>query len=123
MQAALGRRDLKNGDFQAAASHLRRALQRRPPVATTYADLADALAHLGQTEEALPFFEKAIELDPFNPVTRKMLVVRLIELNNMRGHMKRSNTIWKSSRKTISCGRCWPALRGRTRSPEGFLEV
>jgi Tetratricopeptide repeat len=79
VQAALGRRDLKNGDFQNAASHLRRALESRPPVATTYADLADALSHLGQKEEALPLLDKAIELDPFNPVARKMLVVRLIE--------------------------------------------
>jgi hypothetical protein len=79
VQAALGRRDLKNGDFQGAASHLRRALENRPPVATTYADLADALTHLGQTEEALPLIEKAIDLNPFNPVTRKMLVVHLIQ--------------------------------------------
>ena len=79
VQAALGRRDLKNGDFEAAARHLRRALQSGPPAATTYADLADALAKLGQTEQTLPLIQKAIELDPFNPVTRKMLVVRLID--------------------------------------------
>jgi hypothetical protein len=79
VQAALGRRDLKNGDFEAAARHLRLALQSGPPVATTYADLADALAHLGQMDEALSLIEKAIDLDPFNPVTRKMLVVRLID--------------------------------------------
>jgi predicted Zn-dependent protease len=35
--------------------------------------------HLGQTEDALPLIEKAIDLEPFNPVTRKMLVVRLVE--------------------------------------------
>jgi hypothetical protein len=79
VQAALGRRDLKNGDFEAAAGHLRRALQGGTSAATTYADLADALAHLGQIEESFALIEKAIELDPFNPVTRKMLVVRLIE--------------------------------------------
>jgi hypothetical protein len=79
LQAALGRRDLKNGDFQAAAGHLRRALQSGPPAATTYADLADALAHLGQMDKALSLIEKAIDLDPFNPVTQKMLVVRLID--------------------------------------------
>lgn len=79
VQAALGRRDLKNGDYQAAAGHLRRALQIGPPAAATYSDLADVLAHLGQTEDALPLIQKAIDLDPFNPVTRKMLVVRLIE--------------------------------------------
>jgi hypothetical protein len=79
VQAALGRRDLKRGEFQTAAGHFRRALESGPPAATTYADLGDALAHLGQTEDALPLIEKAIELEPFNPVTRKMLVVRLIE--------------------------------------------
>jgi Tfp pilus assembly protein PilF len=79
VQAALGRRDLKKGEFQTAAGHFRRALQSNPPAASTYADLADALAHLGQTADALPLIEKAIELEPFNPVTRKMLVVRLIE--------------------------------------------
>lgn len=79
VQAALGRRELKSGDYQSAVAHLRRALEGPPPVATTYADLADALAHLGQTEESVALIEKAIDLDPFNPVTRKMLVVRLIE--------------------------------------------
>ncbi|MFL6306635.1 MAG: tetratricopeptide repeat protein [Candidatus Sulfotelmatobacter sp.] len=78
VQAALGRKDLKNGDFASAAVHLRRSLEGGPTVATTYADLADALSHLGQTGEALPLIQKAIELDPFNPLTRKMLVVNLI---------------------------------------------
>jgi hypothetical protein len=79
VQAALGRRDIKNGDYRSAAGHLQAALKNGPPVATTYSDLADALAHLGQTMDALPLIEKSIELDPFNPVTRKMLVVRLVE--------------------------------------------
>ncbi len=78
VQAALGRRDLKNNEYQLAAKHLRLALQSASPEATTYADLADALVHLGQTEEALPLVEKAVDLDPYNPVVRKMLVVRLI---------------------------------------------
>jgi Tfp pilus assembly protein PilF len=78
VQAALGRRDLKNGNFSSAAAHLRRSLEARPTVATTYADLADTLSHLGQTEEALPLIQKAIQLDPFNPITRKMLVVNFI---------------------------------------------
>jgi predicted Zn-dependent protease len=79
VQSALGRKDLKNGDYQSAANHLRRALEKGQPVETTYADLADALTHLGQTEEALPLIEKAIELNPFDPVTRKMLVVQLVQ--------------------------------------------
>ncbi len=79
VQASLGRRDLKSGDFASAVQHLRRASELDPEVATTYADLGDALAHQGQPNEAIPWIEKAIELDPFNPISRKMLVVRLIE--------------------------------------------
>jgi hypothetical protein len=79
VQAALGRKDLKSGDYQSAVVHLRRALAIRSNVETTYADLADALTHLGETEEALPLLERAIELNAFNPTTRKMLVVILIQ--------------------------------------------
>jgi hypothetical protein len=80
VQSVLGRKDLKDGNYTSAVSHLRRALELGAPVATTYTDLADALAHLGQTEEALPLFEKAIDLDPFNPASRKMQIVGLIQL-------------------------------------------
>ena len=80
VQSVLGRKDLKDGNYTSAVSHLRRALELGAPVAKTYADLADALAHLGQTEEALPLFEKAIDLDPFSPATRKMQIVGLIQL-------------------------------------------
>jgi hypothetical protein len=79
VQASLGRRDLKNGDYQAAAAHLRRAVENDATTATTYSDLAEALAHLGDTEQAIPLLEKAIDLDPFNPVSRKMLIVQLIQ--------------------------------------------
>jgi len=79
VQAALGRRDLKSGDYASAARHLRRAREIDPNIATTWADLGETLAHLGQTYDALPVIERSIELDPFNPVTRKMLVVHLIE--------------------------------------------
>ena len=79
VQASLGRRDLKNGDYQAAAAHLRRAVANDTTTATTYSDLADAVAHLGDTEQAISLLEKAIDLDPFNPVSRKTLIVDLIQ--------------------------------------------
>jgi cytochrome c-type biogenesis protein CcmH/NrfG len=34
---------------------------------------------LGDTEQAISLLEKAIGLDPFNPVSRKMLIVHLIQ--------------------------------------------
>ncbi len=80
VQSALGRKDLKDGNYTSAVIHLRRALELGPPVATTDADLADALTHLGQTDEVLPLLEHAIDLDPFSPATRKMQIVRLIQL-------------------------------------------
>ena len=93
VQAALGRRDLKKGDFQAAAAHLRRALENDATTATTYADLADALAHLGDTEQPIPLLEKAIDLDPFNPQSRKMLIVQLIQTKTIRASGHRTGTI------------------------------
>jgi Tfp pilus assembly protein PilF len=62
-----------------AAVHLRRALTTGPPQATTYADLAEAQVKLGQENEAIASLEKAVELDPFNAVFQKKLVLRFIE--------------------------------------------
>lgn len=81
VQASLGRRELRKGNYQAAADHLQQALQLQPE-ATTYADLSEALAKLNQTEESLPPLEKAIQMDPFDPVMQKTLIVRLIQLKD-----------------------------------------
>ncbi|HYK37818.1 hypothetical protein [Alloacidobacterium sp.] len=81
VQASLGRRELRTGNYQVAADHLRHALQLQPQ-ATTYADLSEALVKLNQTEESLPPLEKAIEMDPFDPVIQKTLIVRLIQLKD-----------------------------------------
>jgi hypothetical protein len=79
VQAAIGRRELKNGNFEAAADHLRHALQLRPQ-ATTYADLSEALSKLNRADESISPLEKAVEMDPFDPVMQKSLIVRLIQL-------------------------------------------
>jgi hypothetical protein len=80
VQAAVGRRELKNGNFKIAAEHLQRALALASPQATTCADLADALTHLDRKDEAVTWLDKSIQLDPFNPFTQRTLVVRLIDL-------------------------------------------
>jgi hypothetical protein len=79
VQAALGRRELKKGDFQAAADHLNHALKLGTPQASTYADLSDAMAGLNQMEDSVALLQRAISLDPFNPIMQKTLVVRLIQ--------------------------------------------
>lgn len=80
VQAAVGRRELKGGNYSVAVEHLQRAIQLGPPRATTYADLADALVKLGRSDEALAALDRSVTLDPFNPRTQRTLVARLIEL-------------------------------------------
>jgi hypothetical protein len=80
VQAALGRRDLRSGKLGDAEAHLRRALEIGPPMPLTYADLAEVLDKVGRDEETVPLLQKAIDLDPFNPVLQKTMVVRLIQL-------------------------------------------
>jgi hypothetical protein len=82
VQAAVGRREVKSGNFAAAVEHLQRALSLGPPQATTCADLADAFTHLDRKNEAVTWLDKSIQLDPFNPFTQRTLIVRLIELKN-----------------------------------------
>jgi len=80
VQAAVGRRELKSGNFVSAAEHLQHAVDLGPPQATTCADLADALNHLERKSEAVTWLDKSIQLDPFNPFTQRTLVARLIDL-------------------------------------------
>ncbi len=82
VQAAVGRREVKNGNFASAVEHLQRALSLASPQATSCADLADALTHLDRKNEAVTWLDKSIQLDPFNPFTQRTLIVRLIELKN-----------------------------------------
>ena len=79
VQASLGRRALLDDKASEAAVHLRHALKTGPPQATTYADLAEAQVKLGQENEAITSLEKAVELDPFNAVFQKKLVLLFIE--------------------------------------------
>jgi hypothetical protein len=80
VQASLGRKALLDDKASEAAVHLRHALTTGPPQATTYADLAEAQAKLGQENEAIMSLEKAVALDPFNAVFQKKLVLRFIEM-------------------------------------------
>lgn len=80
VQAALGRRCLKSGRPQEAVYHLRRSLAFGPPQGVVYSDLSEALDKLGRKKQSLAMLQKAIYLDPFNPIPRRLLVFRLIDL-------------------------------------------
>jgi Flp pilus assembly protein TadD len=79
VQASLGRKALLEDKPSEAAVHLRRAVEIGPPQASTYADLAEAQVRLGAQNEAIASLGKAVELDPFNAVFQKKLVLRFIE--------------------------------------------
>ena len=82
VQASLGRKALLEGSASEAAVHLSRSLKLGAPQATTYADLAEAQVKLGQNSEGIASLEKAVDLDPFNAVFQKKLVLRFIEMKD-----------------------------------------
>jgi len=79
VQASLGRKALLADKASEAATHLQHALEIGAPQAGTYADLAEAQGKLGAQNEAIASLGKAVELDPFNAVFQKKLVLRFIE--------------------------------------------
>jgi predicted CXXCH cytochrome family protein len=78
VQAALGRRYLKAGEFDQAMEHLQRSLQLDPMDAVVYADLSSAMEALGHDDEALVAQLQAVKYDPYNPILQKRLVVLYI---------------------------------------------
>lgn len=78
VQAALGRRYLKAGDFTQAIEHLNRSLQLNPMDAVVYADLSSAMEGIGHSDEALVAQLQAVKHDPYNPILQKKLVVLYI---------------------------------------------
>ncbi|MCX7807477.1 MAG: tetratricopeptide repeat protein [Deltaproteobacteria bacterium] len=65
--SGLGRVQLARKEFSRAESTLRRALALVPNDAQAALALADALAHLGRTEEAFENYRSAFSMDPRNP--------------------------------------------------------
>jgi len=49
-----------------------------------YTDLAEALVKLDRSGESVPVLRKAIDLDPFNSVLQRTLIVRLIQLQDYK---------------------------------------
>jgi TolB-like protein len=63
----LGYVHLYRKEHEASVSGYRRALLLNPNDADLMSDMADALAHSGQSEEAVALLEKAMQLNPFYP--------------------------------------------------------
>jgi adenylate cyclase len=62
-----GRALLARKAYDDALAELRSAAELNPSLAMAYCGLGDSLAYEGRIAEAIPYFEKAISLSPFDP--------------------------------------------------------
>jgi hypothetical protein len=83
--AALGTRDLQAGKYEDAVTHLERALDSGAARTILYSELAEALGKLDRAREAVAVLRKAVDLDPFNSVVQRALIVQLIQLKDYAG--------------------------------------
>lgn len=64
---AYGRALLAAGAYEDAAGELRTAQDLNPNLAAVHCGLGDSLAYDGRLDEAIPYFERAISLSPYDP--------------------------------------------------------
>jgi len=62
-----GRALLARKDYQDALAELESAVELNPSLAVVYCGLGDSLTYEGRFGEAIPYFEKAIALSPYDP--------------------------------------------------------
>lgn len=62
-----GRALLARKDYQDAIGELEIAFELNPNLPVVYCGLGDSLAYEGRFSEAIPYFEKAIQLSPYDP--------------------------------------------------------
>ena len=82
VQAALGRKALRQGgpaSAQLAVEHLTKSLQLGFSAPTAFEDLADALAALGKSDEAIETLKRGIELSPYAARLHKNLILQYIQ--------------------------------------------
>jgi hypothetical protein len=82
VQAALGDRALAEDRTEEAIGHLKLALAQGPAI---YLELGQALAKLGRGDEAIEYLKKGVDLDPYNSVMQKTLILQYI---NARSYLE-----------------------------------
>jgi serine/threonine-protein kinase len=66
-RALAGARCYYEWDWESAETEFQQTFKLSPNYSDAYASYSHFLAHMGRTEEALPYIERALELDPLNP--------------------------------------------------------
>jgi predicted Zn-dependent protease len=78
VQAALGHKALAENSNEEALTHLEAAASLDD--STVYRDAAQALINLGRPADAVDYLKRAEDVDPFNPVVQKTLILGYINL-------------------------------------------
>lgn len=78
--ASLGRRALREGDYNAAIRLLQAAVENGSEASSTWEDLGEAFSRSGQLEQAITALQRGIQVAPFSPVLYKSLALRYIKL-------------------------------------------
>jgi tetratricopeptide (TPR) repeat protein len=76
VQAALGHKAFIEDKAEEAIAHLKLALPLGD--AAIYLELGQALAKLGRSAEAIEYLRKGVEMDPYNAVMQKTLILQYI---------------------------------------------
>jgi hypothetical protein len=80
IEAALGHRALSEGRADESIDHLKQALALDNPI--VYLELGQALAKLEKSQESIDYLKKGVEIDPYNAVIQKTLILQYINLKS-----------------------------------------
>lgn len=79
VQQALGHKAFIEDRFEEAIAHLKLALPLNQP--SIYLELAQSDARLGRQSDAIEYLKTGVDLDPYNAVMQKVLILQLINTN------------------------------------------
>ena len=91
----------KEGRYDEAAGHLAEAVRLEPRNARAHVDLADVEFARGRYAEAAQSFERALELDPGDSVTRQSLAMTHYNLANREWHERRLDAAAREYREGL----------------------
>lgn len=80
VQAALGHKALQADRNEEAVAHLKLALPLDS--SSIYLELGQALGKLGRGDESIEYLKKGAEMDPYNAVIQKTLILQYINLRS-----------------------------------------
>lgn len=103
---ALGRALLARRDYRRAMAEMRSALELNPTLAVVHCGLGDSLAYESRFEEAIPHFEKAIELGANDPQRWAYMAYR--SLAHLFAGEYQQAAVWAERATQVPAAHFWP---------------